>query len=146
MYTTERCVIYVRSAPPAAAEAIGAQIGACRSVAAAHGLTVDDGDVYVDTGFSRLDPAPSAFARLLDAARAGEITTLVTPDWTHLSRYDPRVRDYLEVLLDIARGKVPEEGVPEDRVLFATQTEQLSTVESILKAMGVSVPRMRQST
>lgn len=82
MTTHQRCAIYARCAATDAANT-DEQVRRCRAVASAQGLTVRPDDVFVDNGFSGLNPERPALGALLQACESGGIGMVVA---THPSR------------------------------------------------------------
>ncbi len=86
--TERRCAIYIRTAAAADAQSIDARIAQCRATAETQGLSVAEGDIFVDNGVSVLDQhGRPAWNRLLHATlNAGEIGTIITRDPARISR------------------------------------------------------------
>jgi hypothetical protein len=88
MNTERRCAIYIRTAAAADTQSIDARIEECRATAEAQGLSVAEGDIFVDNGVSGLNQhGRPAWNRLLHAAlNTGEIGTIITRDPARISR------------------------------------------------------------
>lgn len=88
-------VIYVRQSQDrdGTGAAVDRQLDECRALAERHNLTVEN--EFIDNDVSASKGARPAFAKLLNAIRAGEVSTILV--W-HTDRLYRRVRDLVEIV------------------------------------------------